>query len=58
MLFLTLTGITALCLLIPGLWPVALICVAALFYLNAWLSGVLLMGMAGLGFFLLYTRWR
>jgi len=58
MLFLTLTGITALCLLISGLWPVALICVAVLFHLNAWLSAVLLMGMAGLGFFLLYTRWR
>jgi hypothetical protein len=58
MLFLTLAGIAALCLLISGLWPVALFCVAGLFYLNAWLSGVLLVGMAGLGFYLLYTKWR
>jgi hypothetical protein len=58
MLFLTLTGITALCLLIPVLWPVALFCVAGLFFLNSWLAMVLLMGMAGLGFFLLYTKWR
>ena len=56
MLFLTLTGITALCLLISGLWPVALLCVAGLFFLNTWLASALLVGVAGLGLFLLFTR--
>ena len=55
MLFVTLAGMAALCLLIPGLWPVALLCVAGLFYLNAWLAAALLIGMAALGFLLRYT---
>ena len=58
MLFLTLVGITALCLLIPVLWPVALFCIAGLFYLNAVLASAMLVGLAGLGVFFIYTKWR
>jgi len=55
MLFLTLTGMAALCLVIPGLWPVALLCVLGLFVLNAALASMLLVGVVGVGLYLKYS---
>ena len=58
MLFLTLAGITFLCLLIPALWPVALVCAACLLYFNAYIASVMLISMAVLGLFIHYATRR